>query len=117
MIPVFDEPMIRSGSRRQPAIGQRPWGCSQRMQITPAGSGRRMWSFVFCLFVLVAMLAPATQATVYYVDCAAANDSGAGTSPASAWKTIAEVNASSFVAGDSILFNRGCAWREQLTVP
>ncbi len=55
--------------------------------------------------------------TVYYVDCNAANDSGNGTSTGTAWKTINKVNTSSFSAGDSILFNKGCIWREQLTVP
>lgn len=57
--------------------------------------------------------------TTYYVDCNADGDAGAGTGTgaAVAWKTIAKVNASSFNAGDSILFNKGCTWREQLTVP
>ena len=50
----------------------------------------------------------------YYVDPAAADDTGAGTSEGAAWKTIAKVNASSFSAGDSILFKRGGTWREQL---
>jgi hypothetical protein len=54
--------------------------------------------------------------TTYYVDCNAANDSGAGTAPGTAWKTIAKVNGSSFSPGDSILFNKGCTWREQLNV-
>jgi hypothetical protein len=30
---------------------------------------------------------------------------------------VADVNAASFSAGDSVLFKRGCTWREQLTVP
>ena len=34
-----------------------------------------------------------------------------------AFKTIAQVNAASPAAGDSILFNKGNEWREQLTVP
>jgi hypothetical protein len=55
--------------------------------------------------------------TVYYVDCNAASDSKDGRSPSNAWKTIAHVNPSSFSPGDSILFNKGCTWREQLTVP
>jgi hypothetical protein len=33
------------------------------------------------------------------------------------WKTIAHVNAQRFNPGDSILFNRGDTWREQLSVP
>ncbi len=65
--------------------------------------------------VLLALLFafPAWSAT-YYVDCAASGDSGAGTSATTAWKTIGRVNSSSFKPGDSILFNRGCTWRESL---
>jgi hypothetical protein len=67
---------------------------------------------------LVLLALPAWGAT-YYVDCNADGDAGAGTGTgaAVAWKTIAKVNASSFSAGDSILFNKGCTWREKLTVP
>jgi hypothetical protein len=46
--------------------------------------------------------------TTYYV--AAGNDSNSGTSAGAAWQTIAKVNASTFLPGDSILFNRGDAW-------
>jgi len=70
------------------------------------------------LLALIALPSLAGAAT-YYVDCAADGDAGAGTSTAAnvAWKTVAKVNASSFSAGDSILLNRGCTWRETLTVP
>ena len=67
--------------------------------------------------ILILLLASPAWAVVYYVDCNAANDSGAGTSTGTAWKTINKVNHSSFSAGDSILFNKGCTWREMLTVP
>lgn len=64
---------------------------------------------------------PVTQTkaagNTYYVDCNRPDDNGAGTSPAAAWKTIAKVNSSSFSAGDSILFQGGCTWRETLFVP
>jgi hypothetical protein len=53
----------------------------------------------------------------YYVDASAGNDSNDGRSPTTAWRTIAKVNASSFVAGDQVLFKRGEVWREQLTIP
>jgi hypothetical protein len=53
----------------------------------------------------------------YYIDSDALDDNGAGTTQATAWKTIAKVNASAFNPGDSILFKRGCTWREQLIVP
>lgn len=60
--------------------------------------------------------------TNYYV-ANAGNDScdgksqAIGSSGACAWKTIAKVNSSSFLPGDSILFNRGDTWREQLNLP
>ena len=70
------------------------------------------------LLALVALFfaSPALSAT-YYVDCAASNDKGAGTSPETAWQTIDKVNRSSFKPGDSILLKRGCTWREQLANP
>jgi hypothetical protein len=71
------------------------------------------------LFLLFFLFAAQGFGATYYVDCNADGDAGAGTSTAAnvAWKTIAKVNASSFSAGDSILFNRGCTWREILGVP
>ena len=61
------------------------------------------------------------MADTYYVNTASTG-SGDGTTTAieganAAWKTIAKVNAASPAAGDSILFNKGNEWREQLTVP
>ena len=55
--------------------------------------------------------------SVFYVDFTTGDDSDTGLSEALAWKTVAKVNASTFSAGDSILFKKGEAWREQLTVP
>jgi len=73
------------------------------------------------LLLLLAFLALPTWAgaATYYVDCNANGDAGAGTGTgaAVAWKTVDKVNDSSFSAGDSILFNKGCTWRETLTVP
>lgn len=45
-------------------------------------------------------------ATNYYV-ATSGGDAAAGTSPATAWGTIAKVNSSTFSPGDSILFKRG----------
>ena len=69
------------------------------------------------LLALAALIfaTPALSAT-YYVDCAASNDKGAGTSPETAWQTIDRVNRSKFKPGDSMLLKRGCTWREQLGV-
>jgi hypothetical protein len=71
------------------------------------------------LFLLLVVAVSNANATTYYVDCNANGDAGAGTGTgvAVAWKTISKVNSSSFSAGDSVLFNKGCTWREQLTIP
>lgn len=70
------------------------------------------------LFLLLVLLfAVNVEATTYYVDCTAANDSGNGTSTGTAWKTINKVNTSTFSGDDQILFKKGCIWRETLTMP
>lgn len=56
------------------------------------------------------------KATVYYI-ATAGNDGAAGTSTGTAWATIAKVNASSFLPGDQILFNKGDTWNERLIPP
>ncbi|MBN2528235.1 MAG: right-handed parallel beta-helix repeat-containing protein [Deltaproteobacteria bacterium] len=54
---------------------------------------------------------------VYHVSAEGndAND-GLGEGADHAWRTIAHVNAQSFVPGDAILFRRGDTWREQLLI-
>jgi len=69
--------------------------------------------FVLTFFILSS---PAWAAT-YYVDAINGKDTNTGLSEATAWKTIAKVNASSFKPGDQILFKRGMIWRETLNVP
>ena len=54
------------------------------------------------------------ESSAYYVDSAAGNDSNPGTSPASAWKTLAKVNSTTFLPGDRILLRSGSVWRGQL---
>src|SRR5450756_285023 len=63
------------------------------------------WS-VICLLMLAALPA---QATTYYV-AAAGSDANSGTDAGHPWQTIAKINASTFSAGDSILFNKGDVW-------
>jgi parallel beta-helix repeat protein len=58
----------------------------------------------------------ASQRANYYVDQVSGNDANTGLSPTAAWKTIAKVNAHTFIPGDNIFFKRGCTWREQLTI-
>lgn len=70
---------------------------------------------------------------IYYVDSSITDTNVASATPdfttynpvtyststgtASVYKTIADLNACTFAAGDTILFRRGQTWREQLTIP
>ena len=56
--------------------------------------------------------------TTYYVDATDGDDTRAGTSEGTAWKTIGKVNSSAFLPGDSVVFKRGETWSgTTLTVP
>lgn len=68
---------------------------------------KRLLILPLLLFTLTA------GATTYYVKNGG-SDVAAGTSDATAWATLAKVQASSFSAGDSILFNRGDTFRGAL---
>ncbi|MDQ1545181.1 MAG: hypothetical protein QOH69_85 [Actinomycetota bacterium] len=48
-----------------------------------------------------------TGGHVYYVDSTSGNDSSSGLTSALAWKTMAKVDSSSYVAGDVIAYRRG----------
>jgi parallel beta-helix repeat protein len=55
--------------------------------------------------------------STYYVDATGGLDTNSGAATTEAWKTIAKVNASTFLPGNSILFKCGETWAETLTVP
>ena len=76
---------------------------TRRFHIIPTLVG----AFVTCL------AAPLASAADYYVD-PAGNDSATGTSAATPWKTLAKVNATTFLPGDNILFKKGGAWTGSL---
>jgi hypothetical protein len=54
--------------------------------------------------------------TTYYVSNSG-SDSNNGTSAGTPWQTIAHVNAQTFSPGDSVLFQAGGLWREELDFP
>ena len=54
--------------------------------------------------------------TTYYVS-STGNDTNSGLTTSLPWKTIAKVNASSFSAGDQILFKCGDTWTDELIFP
>lgn len=53
--------------------------------------------------------------TTYYVS-PSGNDSNIGTSSSSPWKTSSQVSSVTLQPGDSVLFQRGGAWREALLI-
>lgn len=55
-------------------------------------------------------------AATYYVDSVGGRDTNSGLRTTAPWRTIAKVNRTKLVPGDSILFKAGDLWREQLTV-
>lgn len=69
-------------------------------------------------WIAVAMLGVCLEAgaTSYYVSNAGA-DGNNGTSSATAWRTLAKVNAQVFSPGDTIYLQRGGIWREPLIPP
>jgi len=55
--------------------------------------------------------------TTYYVSSSLGNDANNGTSTATPWRTIGNVNGQTFQPGDSILLRRGDVWNESLVPP
>ncbi|WP_345713332.1 carboxypeptidase regulatory-like domain-containing protein, partial [Kineococcus glutinatus] len=54
--------------------------------------------------------APAGSGVTYHVDSAGGSDSADGRSPATAWRSLAKVNATTFAPGDRILLKAGSSW-------
>jgi len=75
-----------------------------------------MGSKTLLIFLLFFFTATPAFATNYYVSNTG-NDAASGTSESAPWKTIAKVNTILFLPGDQILFKKGDAWKEQLTIP
>ncbi len=67
---------------------------------------RRRLALVACLGLV---FAGSANAATYYVS-PSGNDSTAGTSPASAWRTVTKVNNTDLKAGDSVLFQGGATF-------
>jgi chitodextrinase len=59
---------------------------------------------------------PTGTTHTYYVDSVGGSDAGAGSSPTSAWKTLANVNGGQLVPGDTVLLKRGGVWNGSLKV-
>ncbi len=56
----------------------------------------------------------AATPNTFYVDSLAGDDAHDGTSPASAWKSLARVNSATFLPGQKILLKSGSVFHGQL---
>jgi len=65
---------------------------------------------VFSLLFTFPISAFAATGTNYYVDSVNGNDNNNGTSTSTAWKTVTKINSKTFLAGDQILFKKGCTF-------
>lgn len=70
-------------------------------------------SFFLMLVFIVSTLCAQTN---YYVDAVNGNDQNKGTTPKTAWKTLAGATKQTLVAGDHLLFHAGQVWEGQLTI-
>jgi len=93
------------------------------MNVGSVGAGRAGWlrnmGRPTTILVLACFFFAATpaRATTYFV-AAAGSDANTGLDTAHPWQTIGKVNGFTFVAGDSISFNRGDVWYgTSLTAP
>jgi len=59
---------------------------------------------------------PSAWAMTYFVDSSNGRDENTGTTPQSPLRTIAKINAMSFVPGDTVRFRRGGLWTGQLNI-
>ena len=67
------------------------------------------------LALAIALIAASSaQATDYFVDSYRGDDSAAGTSPETAWRTLDRVNGAEYQPGDAVRFLRGGIWRGSL---
>lgn len=53
----------------------------------------------------------------YFIDATLGRDSAAGTSPGTAWRTLAKANAKTFAPGDRVLLKAGAQWQDEQLWP
>lgn len=69
---------------------------------------------IAAMFAMQSVVSADTVGTDYYVDSVGGSDENSGTSATDAWASLAKVNATTFSAGDRILFKRGCEFKGTL---
>jgi hypothetical protein len=82
-------------------------------------SAKKLLTIFAAIVIMLSFLGALPKAvmaagTIYYVDSSRPDDSGDGKSTTTAWKSLTKVNATTFAAGDQILFKSGGTWTGQL---
>lgn len=60
---------------------------------------------------------PDPDANHYYLDCSGGDDDNDGSTPDSAWRSLARVRQALLEPGDYLLLKRGCSWNGTLRLP
>jgi hypothetical protein len=76
--------------------------------------GQRKSSFLAAGFAMLAIAAPSALAATYHLDSRSGNDANDGLTEATAWKTLAKANATTFAPGSQLLLKAGSSWTGQL---
>ena len=79
-----------------------------------SGRSYRVFNLSRLLLVAWVVITSVVRATTYYIDASAGRDVWDGISPATAWQSLAKVNAVVFHPGDTILFKSGGTWAGEL---
>ena len=80
---------------------------------------RRVGILVLLVAMFAAMLAASSissAATPYYVDCTGGNDANNGTSPSTAWKSLAKADSLVLDANKQLRFKMGCTWSGSISL-
>src|SRR5439155_6167764 len=76
-----------------------------------------MRRLAFVLAVLASLAACGQAAAATYYVSSGGSDANAGTSPASAWRTVSKVNNARLAPGDSVLFEGGSTFSDAPLMP
>jgi Right handed beta helix region len=86
----------------------------------PFASVRRRWLVpvlgVLAACTLVPSAAPSARGRTFYVDATHGDDRATGTSPASAWQSLARASVARLEPGDMLLLKRGDRWSGTLAI-
>ena len=80
------------------------------MKIIEFYTFRSRLKFAFALLIFLILSSTQIFATEYFVNSISGNDSNAGTSSSTPWKSIAKVEFKTLQPGDIVNFARGSSW-------